>query len=121
MELKTSYTISEERISEMLTGAFEGGSTYWIEGIISVDSPKNMEYLSDIFNDLKSHGYLLIKAAKHGPKSGWYLTREKVKRGLELMSRENAAHFADLIQENDDANTADVFLQYCLFGKIVFG
>ena len=27
----------------------------------------------------------------------------------------------NLLQENDDAETSDVFLQCCLFGKVIFG
>jgi hypothetical protein len=30
-------------------------------------------------------------------------------------------HFADVLNENDDAGTGDVFLQCCLFGEIIFG
>jgi len=37
------------------------------------------------------------------------------------MASEAPRHFADFIAENDDAETADVFLQCCLFGRIVFG
>lgn len=30
-------------------------------------------------------------------------------------------HLANLIKGDDDAETADVFLQYCVFGKVIYG
>jgi hypothetical protein len=30
-------------------------------------------------------------------------------------------HIADILSENDDATTGDVFLQLCLFGDVVYG
>jgi hypothetical protein len=30
-------------------------------------------------------------------------------------------HFADLVNENGDAITANVLLQSCLFGEVIFG
>lgn len=30
-------------------------------------------------------------------------------------------HIGDFIKENEDATTADVFLQYCIFGKVIYG
>lgn len=37
---------------------------------------------------------------------------------------ERSAHpryFADFIRDNTDAETGDIFLQYCLFGKVIYG
>lgn len=31
------------------------------------------------------------------------------------------SHWGAFIAENDDAETADVFLQYCIFGKVIYG
>ena len=48
-----------------------------------------------------------------------------VKRGLSAMASGYDGiplrHFSAILNENDDAETADVFLQCCLFGKIVYG
>lgn len=41
--------------------------------------------------------------------------------GLSLMSRDYPNHFADFMAENEDAETADVFVQCCIFGNIVYG
>ncbi len=42
-------------------------------------------------------------------------------RGLSLMGGKSPRHFADLVNENDDAITHDVFMQYVIFGEIIYG
>jgi len=42
-------------------------------------------------------------------------------KGMELMAQDYSRHFDDLIQQNDDAITADVFLQLSLFGDVIYG
>jgi hypothetical protein len=37
------------------------------------------------------------------------------------MAREAPQHFADFLNENDDADTGDVFVQCCLLGEIRYG
>ena len=49
------------------------------------------------------------------------LTREKMEKGLQIMSEKYPQHFSDFIRENEDAITGDVFLQCALLGDIVYG
>lgn len=50
------------------------------------------------------------------------LTREKViMNGLPLMAAQFPARFSELLNEDDDAETADVLLQLSLFGELVYG
>ena len=44
-----------------------------------------------------------------------------MKQGIQIMADKYPEHFANVINENDDAETGDVFLQCCLFGEVVFG
>lgn len=46
-----------------------------------------------------------------------------VQSGGTLHGSESAdpSHWADFIGGNDDQTTADVFLQYCIFGKVIYG
>jgi len=55
------------------------------------------------------------------PAGKYYLTITKLFEGLENMHEESPRHYKDFIEENWDAITADVFLQYALFGKVIFG
>ena len=58
-----------------------------------------------------------------------YLNRASIKVGLQLMSYCKdlkgkvvpARHFKNLATDNDDAETADVFMQLCVMGEITYG
>ena len=54
-------------------------------------------------------------AAKHK------ITIDDVRKGLELMRDEYPRHWADLVEENDDLITGDVFLQLAVFGELIYG
>lgn len=51
----------------------------------------------------------------------WRLDFSAIQNGLDVMARDYRRHFDNFIDESDDGTTADVFLQCCLFGKVVFG
>ena len=50
-----------------------------------------------------------------------YITMENVQKGLELMRDEYPHHYADLMMEEDDAITGDVWLQLAVFGELIYG
>jgi len=49
------------------------------------------------------------------------LTYASMCKAMELMAKEYPHHMNDLLSENDDAITADVFLQLALFGDVIYG
>ena len=55
------------------------------------------------------------KSAKH------HITLDNVRKGLELMRDQYPHHYADLVEEEDDAITGDVFLQLAVFGELIYG
>jgi hypothetical protein len=56
-----------------------------------------------------------------GTRHRFWLGKSEIEKGLSLMAEAYSKHFSDFIEENDDADTADTFLQLCLFGEVVFG
>lgn len=139
--------ITEERIRDLLCGAFEGGfSQTWVkeidakfpEGITIEDFrsphsrkpniPKGKYALDEYFP-----WYLLVPFVEgcsvvivpheddEEDIDPAELNRETILKGLEVMATEEPRHFANFVDENDDAITSDVFLQCCVLGKVVFG
>jgi hypothetical protein len=131
--------ISEQRVSDLLCSALDpayGGSLYWA-GTQGYEYPAgktkdDFEYrfmevvlaggkhiFFDADEDTSNKGYSAKK------KEEWTLTREKLVNGLTVMASlkegEGGHHWPNFIAENDDAETGDVYLQCCLFGKIVYG
>jgi hypothetical protein len=49
------------------------------------------------------------------------IARVDFDRGMDVMQEKYPQHWADIINESDDANTADVFLQCVVFGEVIYG
>ena len=49
------------------------------------------------------------------------ITLDNIKKGLRLMKEQYPRHWADLVEEEDDAITGDVFLQLAVFGEVIYG
>jgi len=48
----------------------------------------------------------------------YILNDESIRRGLAVMLEKYPGHLGNFLGENDDASTADVFLQCCLLGGV---
>ncbi len=109
-------TVTQERVADLLCGALEGGSTYWCEKIRMKD------------NDYGHWTYAHEAIAAGLPFTLWHHgenepdeienSRERIEKALSEMP---SAHTADFLNENDDADTSDTFLQYLCFGEMIYG
>jgi hypothetical protein len=121
-----AYNITVERVKDLLTSAFEGGSGYWIEETERIGEAKDRKqapFLCDA--PFVKDGYLKVKEdgteAKHG-KGGWFnVDLETIKTGLAVFAQKYPKDFADFVNENDDAGTGDTFLQCVCFGEAIYG
>ena len=123
--------IPEQRVRDLLCSAWEGGSSYWCRMIRKDCTPE----ATAAIHAAKQAGYVyahelpffpgctvVLEETNDDPvDEQWFLTREKLIAGLQVMANKYPRHFADFLAENDDAGTADVYLQCCLFGEIVYG
>ena len=117
--------IKEETVENMLIGAFEGGSNYWYE-ILKFNAPKNFNLSSPDMKEFRHVSYPInfggsLVVGVKGEDIHDSLDRNTINFGLEVMKNKYPKHFNDMIEENDDCVTADVFLQCCLFSEIVYG
>ena len=59
---------------------------------------------------------------KEGDENTLYrVDREVAEKGLKIMAEKYPHHFRNFIDEQDDAITADVFLQCCVFEELIYG
>lgn len=128
-----SVTINKEidlqSISDLLCGAFEGGSNYWYQ-IDEFIKPSNfansdeeeIEY-RHLSYPINEGGALLISVPEDDDGKQYRLDLQSIQKGLKLWaaSEQYGHHFTNFIEENHDAETSDVFLQFCLFGDCIFG
>ena len=132
--IKTVVDISVHRLQGLLVGAFEQGySWHCIQGLVIPEGHTKEEYR---WKDTTGHWspvYCLpfvdgggVKIGEDTEDDGTYpvthiLNKEKIEKGLQLMADKYPYHFSHIVNEGDDANTSDVFLQCCLLGELVYG
>lgn len=69
---------------------------------------------------LAAGGALLVSAADFESRV-YRLDLFTISLGLEVMATRYSRQFANLLNEEDGPQTADVFLQCCLFGNVIYG
>ena len=119
--MKFTAELPDEKISNLLCSAFEGGSNYWYQ---LVDWTQDHNGILDYDGMVDPEKYLKwsIKDWQDTEGVGLYqLDYAALFKGLRIMAAKYPAHMGDAIRGEDDAETGDVFLQCCLFGDIVYG
>lgn len=119
MSVKLDY------LTNALIGAFEGGSTYWL---------REVDYLTDKA-PFAAPAYAEATFWQQGgrvklfyddpedeeSRAEFEMGLPEMTKGVEVMASKFAGHFGDLISENDDAITHDVFIQCVIFGDVIYG
>lgn len=135
--VKINHGIDLLRVKYLLCSALEGGSNYWInrigyrfaEGLTITDFRRGGKFQHE---DNYFHPAQIIPTVpgcaleiKADCDDAIYVFNlENIQKGLQLMAEGEKAdirHWNDFIEENDDADTADVFMQLALFGEVVYG
>jgi hypothetical protein len=122
LTVNVQTSIPLQRLSDLLCSAIEGGSNYWIEYWERHNATrKQAEFLSDV--PFVEGAWLELKDNDDTTSGGgvFKINMETLSKGLQIFSDKYPKHFSDFINENDDAITADVFLQCCCFGEAIYG
>lgn len=130
--------IDANRLLDILCNAFDGGISYWcpryeleipdgfsVSDLTWLDKPSDWEevrkvYLIPFTDDGK---VILYDSEQYEDEEDvtYVLDKAAIQRGCEIMPKKYPRHWQDLVTENDDAITADVFVQCCVLGEIVYG
>ena len=106
--MKIEIEVSDKDVENLLIGAFEGGSNYWIKRRIAGVYPLDPDFDGEItIETIDNEQFTLNQGA--------------IVAGLRVFATDCGKHFGDWRSGRDDADTADVFLQCCLFGELVYG
>jgi hypothetical protein len=127
MNVQVTLDISSQKISDQLITAFEGGSNYWLqtaELITSVNAPTERPWYSSpvVFDSSFTFkvGYDDPNLEEGNGQGRRTIGLAAVKDGLQTMAEKFPRHFADLVSEEGDAITADVFLQCVVFDDVIY-
>lgn len=103
--------VSNKRIVDLFISACEGGSNYWCQELTPTSKRKDAyEAMLDGF---------ILTDGESGKKHT--VTPKMIDKAVQLFPTKEPRHFGDFMSENDDATTADVFLQLCVFGETIYG
>lgn len=115
-------TLSQQRLTDLLVGAAEGGSNYWA----SFSVPKDGCQTGQDYDRVRVREH-----AKHDdskPAVDRIVLASELQTGFDrLLTADRKLfpgarqHAADIIAENDDATTADVLMQMTVFGEVIYG
>ncbi len=146
--IEVTQQIPLKRVYNLLVNAIEGGSNYWYriekvkrpvrpytftDSIWALDRAKFPDYINQCEVPFNKGGALMISdffADEPMLKKPVALDLKAITLGLKAWQEDSQmedgysahpSHWANFISGNDDAETADVFLQYCIFGKVIYG
>lgn len=110
--------LTQIQISNLFVGAIEGGSNYWCAKIRPLNKDDKRSY--DVY---MLDGFIAWEEEEstHGQGLKRTVTKDDIDVAVKIMSEKYNRHFNDVLNENDDAETADVFLQLCCFKTLVYG
>ena len=107
--------IKFEDIKDILDSASRG-SSYWADcGSLAYEDTTQA-----IVGELRAEPIENFEAEK-GETKIHHLNLKSIKKGFTVMAKKEPRHFADFISGNYDQITADVFLQCCLLGEVIYG
>lgn len=144
LDIQASHHLSWKDIDALLITAFEGGSNYWLEKAtpmrraeeingtkyesldpISWESQFDTEELKGMglhyVIPLAEGNYIELVEDEEAGNEKHVLLLSDVKRGLEVMAKKYSRHWQAVVEDNHDSETADVFLQCCIFREIAYG
>ena len=136
MSFQYTTELSDNHVWTWISMAFEGGSNYWIDHAEIpqevCDKYKRSRNLCEDLSDCQEQGVYnwthqipfleggeVTIVSYEGVK--YSLNRDGIETGIMLMAEHSPRHFNDLVDEGGDSITADVLLQYSLFGTVIYG
>jgi len=120
--------ITDQQMSDLMVAALEGGINYWCrkaemkkDGIggfdgVTLEDEEEVVYASDL---IAKGGTLILYDAESSDK--WELNKEKFMQGLVKTLEWGDFKNVDELMDNHDAETADVLVQFAVFGELTFG
>jgi hypothetical protein len=125
IEVKATVRIPNQKIQDLITTAVEGACQYWAR----FECPPDYKEKYGCYEKIPfMNGEIKVYDIETGELLG-YLNRTTMQTGLQLLADRKdmtgkqvpARHFKALAQDQEDAETADVFMQLSVLGEIVYG
>lgn len=120
--------VTDERRKDMLVGALEGGSNYWYwlgnDAMKVIEPYRNTDnrYIHEaMFDAMKDGKVIPINDAENPEEKIGEISWKSMDEGEQLMANSHLDAYMRIIAEEDDANDADIWFQYCALKEITYG
>jgi hypothetical protein len=121
--------LTDEQREDLLVTALEGGSNYWYHlsddalNLILKTTKGSKEALSvRVWEAIKTGIAIPVHDAENEDEQLGEISLETIAKGEQLLADKHLQHLCDILTDGGwDANTADVWFQYCSLGKLVYG
>jgi hypothetical protein len=121
--MKVEIEVTTQMIANTMCAAVEGNHMVraWCGGLLVITGPELPNwYAEPAFYD--ADFVFTVKDAEHSKRGKTYIvTRARFEAGLRIMAEKHAGHFADMVQQEGDAVTADVLLQCVAMHEVIYG
>ena len=129
MKITVLREVTDAMICNAIVGTVEGGYSPWLGELKYLDSdPAPQPGLVWYGQEALYNDSLRFKAVYDDPEqeegtfgASVFVDYRRIREGLQYMARAHNRHFNDLVEENDDAITHDVFMQCVVLKRVVYG
>jgi len=111
MDITVIHSISLARLKDFLDSAGRG-SAYWC------DSP--LQTMTGVEEALTRRG-IIVTDMEQEPSRQYPLNIMLIQKGLQLMAEKQPMEFTQIVVGEHDNATGDTFMQYALFGDVIYG
>lgn len=129
--MTVEQSINKQLFTDIFVTAFEGGSNYWaevnsyeFEDQLSMKPSKTVALSESIANELWNNpdfSMTVYDSESDGDEILGEITHDSCQKAFKLMMETHSKHFSNMMSENYDAETADIFFQLATMGEVVFG
>lgn len=125
--LDVTVGVNPETVLQLLASALcDGAADYWLAGV-SLNQPATVAqtaaiaWPSSAWNPV--NGGSIIITAPHPQTdvhTDYPIDGTTILKGLAIMASKYPHHFVDVMKEDTDDTTGDVFVQCCIYGEIIY-
>jgi hypothetical protein len=124
--IKGLIVLTAYDVYNLIVSAIEGGSNYWymIENTDEIKAAtKDMkgEPLVDRMLMAINRGLMVIISDQENENKMHYIKSEDFAKAEKLMIEKHRRHLGDVLSEQDDATTGDVYFQLLVLGECIYG
>lgn len=121
--------LSEQVQQDLLISAIEGGSNYWYflgddahDVIDSVQKPNGkLAFVERMWKAIQAGKQIPIRDRENSADIIGYICTDSIEEGEQLMVDKYGKHFGDILSDNMDSITADVWFQLAVMKEVVYG